>query len=329
MIKTTPGTDALRDQFDTIIFDMDGVLLDITESIRVVNCLAVPMYLREVLHWPAPDNLVTTEDIEAFKHAGGFNDDIELTRAIVLHYVNKEHEHPGADPDTLNVFRPTLIDFARKIGERGGGLQNAENICLEKHNYDNRAQVLLDYRTREIGQIFEELFAGEHTQELYGYESKFYKGPGYVNKDKPIIDIAKLPAGKKYGVLTGRTPAEAKLGLKMSGLLEIVPESNLMTPKGGPRKPDPRGLRKLVEEMGAQRTLYIGDTLDDYRTVERYQRKYADLPVSAALVLTGPAGVRNKKIFERSGAEIAGADVNEILDWLSGTPAVEETDTNE
>ena len=70
MLYTTPHADQARPEIDAVVFDMDGVLLDITGSIRVVNCLAVPFYLREVLGWPAHDDLLTSADIEMFKHAG-------------------------------------------------------------------------------------------------------------------------------------------------------------------------------------------------------------------------------------------------------------------
>ena len=55
MTYTTPDADARRTTIDAVIFDMDGVLLDISGSIRVVNCLSVPFFLRTVLGWPAPD----------------------------------------------------------------------------------------------------------------------------------------------------------------------------------------------------------------------------------------------------------------------------------
>lgn len=318
MITANAAAQAARPEIDTILFDMDGVLLEVTASIRAVNCLAVPLYMREILHWPAPDDLITSADIELFKHAGGFNDDIELTRAIVLHYIVKEHEQPGASPETLNVFRPSLADFARRISERGGGLKAAEEICLEHLTRDDRDQVLLEYRTRRIAQIFEELFGGEYTQELYGYAPEFYHGPGYVNKDRPLIEPALLASGKNYGILTGRAPSEARLGLKMSGLSEIIADAGVITPESAPRKPHPGGLRKLVELFGAKRSLYVGDTLDDFRTVVRYREKYPDLPVLAALVMTGPMGEKNRKIFERSGADIVASDVNELLNWVAG-----------
>ena len=115
---------------DAVIFDMDGVLLDITGSIRVVNCLAVPFYLREVLGWPAPDDLLTSADIEVFKHAGGFNDDWDLTYALMLYFLVKGQNTP-VNPATLNVMPPTLPRYAAQIKERGGWLRAAEEICFE------------------------------------------------------------------------------------------------------------------------------------------------------------------------------------------------------
>lgn len=317
MIKANKAITALRSSIDAIIFDIDGVLLDVTDSIRVANCLAVPLYLREVLHWPAPDDLVTSEDIEAFKHAGGFNDDTELTRAIVLHFIVKEHENPGATPETLNVFRPSLADFARKIGEKGGGLKVAETICLEKLSREHRDAILLEYRTKSIDRVFLELFGGEYTKELYGYEPQFYHGPAYVNKDKPLIDVSLIPSDRKVGALTGRSPEEAALAMRMCEMTATIPQENIMTPKDAPRKPHPGGLLKLVQTFEAKHPLFIGDTLDDFRTVERYRRQYKDDSMLSALVLTGPAGVRNRKIYERSGADIVCDDVNELLTWLT------------
>ena len=40
------ATQALLPRIDTVVFDIDGVLLDITGSIRQVNILAIPAYLR-------------------------------------------------------------------------------------------------------------------------------------------------------------------------------------------------------------------------------------------------------------------------------------------
>ena len=199
-----------RAAIDAVIFDMDGVLLDISGSIRVVNCLSVPYYLRTVLGWPAPDDLLTSADIEMFKNAGGFNDDWDLTYALVLHYIAKGHEHPSAAPETLNVIQPNLARYAARIKERGGWLRAAEEIAFEHLTRDDRLAVETDYRKYLIKQIFQEMFAGEYCERLYGYAPTLYTGPGYINNDRPLLDLAKLPerqnAGRPNRAHTGRGP---------------------------------------------------------------------------------------------------------------------------
>lgn len=323
MIEVSEAAEALLPKMDGLLFDMDGVLLDITESIRRVNCLAVPYYLREVLGWSAGDDLLTSADIEMFKNAGGFNDDVELTCAIVLHYIVKEHEHPGTPADTLNVFKPNLVGYARKIAEGGGGLDVAESICLEHFNYDGRHEINLDYRKRDITQIFLELFGGKECAEMYGHAPKRYLGEGFWKFDKPLIDVERLgravstsPA-KKVGILTGRTSGEANLGLKVAGLHTVVPSTAIVSSDEKHLKPDPRGLRKLVERLGVKAGIYIGDTRDDFRTVDNYAKAYPDgPPILAALVLTGPAGDSNVRLFRKTHADIVASDVNEILRWI-------------
>ena len=317
MPYTTPAADAGRAEIDAVIFDMDGVLLDISGSIRVVNCLAVPHYLRTVLGWPAPDDLLSSQDIELFKNAGGFNDDWDLTYALVLHYVAKGRENPGATPETLNVMPPKLTRYAARIKERGGWLRAAEEITFEHLTREDRLGVETDYRKPLIKQVFQEMFAGEYCRRLYGFTPTLYTGPGYIGHDRPLLDLARLPKDKALGVLTGRTLEEARIGLEMCGLAGVIPETNLITKSDGFQKPQPGGLAALAERMGIRRGVYIGDALDDLRTTKNFNAAHAPAVFLSAQVLTGPAGRANEKLFRTSGADVIAADVNEVLQWLA------------
>ena len=317
MIYATPRAQAMRPDIDAVIFDMDGVLLDITRSIRVVSCLVVPYYLRTVLGWPAPDDLLTSADIELFKNAGGFNDDLDLSYALVLFYVAKGRENPSAAPETLNVLQPNLNRFAARIKERGGGVRAAEDILMEHLTRDDKLAVETDYRKHLIKQVFLEMFAGEHSPRLYGFTPTLYTGPGYVNFDVPLLDLAKLPQDKILGLQTGRTLEEAKIGLEMCGLSGRIPEANLITQRDGFKKPSPGGLIALTKRLGFLNAVYIGDTWDDLRTVQRFNNApVGDTRFLSVQVLTGPAGAANERLFRTSGADVIAADVNEALDWL-------------
>ncbi len=316
-LHISPDAEVLRPQIDAVIFDMDGVLLDITRSIRRVNCLAVPFYLRTVLHWPAPDDLITSEDIERFKHAGGFNDDWDLTYALVLHYLHKGRENPHASAETLNVMQPSLARFGARIQERGGWLRAAEDIIFEKLTREDRLALETDYRKPLIKQCFQELLAGEHCERLYGSSASLYAGRGYINDDRPLLDLAKLPEAKKLGLQTGRTYEEARLGMEFTQLDTRIPDEHVVTKRDGFHKPEPGGLALLQQRLGFTNALYIGDTLDDLRTVQRFNEGDYGARFLSAQVLTGPAGTANEKLFRNAGADVVAADVNAVLDWLA------------
>ena len=317
MIYVTPDAQARRAGIDAIIFDMDGVLLDISQSIRVVNCLAVPYFLRTVLGWPAPDDLLTSADIELFKNAGGFNDDLDLSYALVLFYIAKGRENPSAAPETLNVFQPNLNRFAARVKERGGGVRAAEGLLLEHLTREDKLAVETDYRKHLIKQVFLEMFAGEHSERIYGFAPTLYTGPGYINLDRPLLDLAKLPGDKILGVYTGRSLEEARFGLEMCGLLDRIPAANIITDSDGFKKPHPGGLLALAQGLGFSNAVYIGDTWDDLRTVQRFNNApVGDTRFLSVQVLTGPAGAANERLFRTSGADVIAADVNEALDWL-------------
>ena len=317
----SPEMEIIRPQIDAVVFDMDGVLLDISRSIRVVNCLAVPFYLREVLHWPAPDDLLTSADIERFKHAGGFNDDWDLTYALVLHYIAKGHENPDATPETLNVIQPNLTRYAGQIKERGGGLKAAEAIYLSHLSDSDRLAVETHYRKKVIRQCFEELLAGEYTERLYGRAPEWYHGRGYVNNDLPLLDLGRVPHTHKLGVQTGRTWEEAWLGMEFTRLHGLIPDEHVVTKRDKFHKPQPGGLALLADKLQFTNAIYIGDTLDDLRTVRNFNKLGRKETFWAALVLTGPAGDANAKMFRRAEPDALMANVNDVLDWLAGVPA--------
>ncbi|MGB8345796.1 MAG: hypothetical protein WCD86_12995, partial [Ktedonobacteraceae bacterium] len=67
---------------DTIFFDVDGVLIKTSESFRATD-IAVAEYVAGTifgLDWGQRDGklLVTLDDVNAFKQAGGYNNDWDM-----------------------------------------------------------------------------------------------------------------------------------------------------------------------------------------------------------------------------------------------------------
>ena len=76
----------ILDKVDSIVFDCDGVLIDITESYD----LAISKTTKYVLENFAKINDsidIDFEIIDEFKSTGGFNDEVDLTYAAILSIV--------------------------------------------------------------------------------------------------------------------------------------------------------------------------------------------------------------------------------------------------
>ena len=321
MSETTvkPGVSELLARLDTLIFDVDGVLLDVRDSIRAVNVQAVPVYLRTLPGWRAPDDLLTSDDIERFKQAGGFNDDWDLTCAAVLLYLWKGARENSGDAAVLHPLSPTIAEFTNDIGARGGWLRAAEAVVFEATTPDHEKTIRAQYDKKLAGRIFQELWAGDLCPRVYGYAPTINPGLGAVRRDRPLLDLSLLPGENvRLGALTGRTLSEAQLALEMVGLDSRItlPGPQGITRDDGFFKPEPFGMRTLLARLDARVALYVGDALDDLRTVLAFRAlpEAKQTMLLSVQVLTGTVGSDAPRLF--APADVIAPDVNAVLALL-------------
>src|SRR4030042_5694897 len=82
---------------DLLIFDMDGVLVDVSRSYRQAIQRTVQIYFETCLGLEkGRRHLITKEDISLFKSTGGFNNDWELTSALILYLLSISGIPPSA-----------------------------------------------------------------------------------------------------------------------------------------------------------------------------------------------------------------------------------------
>ena len=67
-------------EFDSIIFDCDGVLIDVTKSYDTTINRTISYVLKEIADITV-DTPLSNELLLKFKSTGGFNDEIEIGRA--------------------------------------------------------------------------------------------------------------------------------------------------------------------------------------------------------------------------------------------------------
>ena len=74
---------------DVLIFDMDGVLIDVSKSYRKTIQRTIQIYLETCLGFErSRTGWITDEEISLFKSAGGFNNDWDLTSGLFLYLLS-------------------------------------------------------------------------------------------------------------------------------------------------------------------------------------------------------------------------------------------------
>lgn len=316
LIKTLP-------QLDALLFDVDGVILDVSESYRVVIMETTQWYAREVLKLEDNGALIDGPGIECFKLAGGFNSDWDLTSAAVMLVLSKWVKSGATDTSTLAAMEPSWQHFAAEIKRRGGGLPAAEMLILETLTPAQRRSFATKYNPKLVVQIFQEMYGGDDAcHSLYGFEPEHLHGEGLYKNEKVMLDaalLASLSSRYKIGLLTGRTRSETRLAMKQARLQ--INESNWVTEDDGVKKPDGRALLLMQEKMNFKFGVYIGDTMDDLSVVKNYRETpgAGRAKIVACTSLSGPSGDAHRRLFLEAGTEIASPDANMFLQYLKAT----------
>jgi HAD superfamily hydrolase (TIGR01548 family) len=316
LFKTLP-------QLDALLFDVDGVILDVSESFRVTIAQTAQWYAREVLKLEDNAPLLDGEGIEGFKLAGGFNSDWDLTTAAVMHIIAIQVQTNAGDTSTLASQGLNWGAYTTEIKRRGGGLAMAEMVVLETLTPSQRRDFSNAFCPRLVVQVFQEMYGGEEScKSLYGFDPEHIHGEGLYKNEKVLLDVElldALSARYKIGLLTGRTKNEAQLAMEFAGLK--IPATHWVTEDDGVKKPDGAALVLLQEKLNFKFGVYIGDTLDDLNVVKNYRetKGAGRARIVACTALSGPSGEAHRRLFLEAGTEIAAPDANMFLQYLKAS----------
>ncbi|MFA0754408.1 MAG: hypothetical protein IMHGJWDQ_002194 [Candidatus Fervidibacter sp.] len=305
---------------DALIFDIDGVLVDASESYRLAVCEAVWFFLERQLGWVLDAPPLTPEEVDMFKRVGGFNNDWDLTQAAALFLLFKGLRHGVKQVSLLRRLRPSLEEFLAEVSGKGGGLSAAQMVVVDKLELRQRRDLARLWKTRLLVQLAQEFYAGRKwCPKLFGFEPQYVDlETGFLERERPLLDLSLLPDNLKLGILTGRAKRETALALERLGLLGRIPETFWVTDDDPIRKPDPKALHVLMDKLEAERGIYVGDTIDDLKMVNDYKAMATPgaAMVWVCMTLTGPNGEKNRTLFLEQGADMIATDVNALLGYL-------------
>lgn len=310
----------LLPKIEALIFDIDGVLVDASESYRLAVCEAVKFFVEREMNWVIDATPLTPDEVDMFKRAGGFNNDWDLTQAAVLFLLFKSLKHGVKRVGTLRKLRPSLEEFLAEVSAEGGGLNNAEKFVVDNLELRQRRDLARLWKRRLIVQLAQEFYAGRKwCPRLFGFEPQYVDiESGFLERERALIDLSLLPEDMKMGILTGRAKRETVLALERIGLIARIPEDFWLTDDYPIRKPDPKAIAVLMDKLEAMTAIYVGDTVDDLKMVNDYKATAApnSPSVLVCMTLTGPNGERNRTLFLEQGADIIATDVNALLSYL-------------
>jgi HAD superfamily hydrolase (TIGR01548 family) len=287
---------------DLLIFDMDGVLIDVSRSYRKTIQQTIHIYLERCLGLKT--DRVSNEDISLFKSAGGFNNDWELTSGFLLYllsiskvlplpkkkkfldldatvlYLRQQRSHLH-QTGPLTHKRKTLAQFLDQVKRSGGGLKGVRSVLGRKwdgwvyHSGDLAQENL-------VKRIFQEIYLGDKFASHYRLPPLFYKDKGLYRREKPLIGkeiLSSLRRRMKLGIATGRPKFEAELALKQFRFAPFFDsiitldecekeEARLLMATGKKvklTKPHPYSILRVIKEIGISNPQcgYVGDVVDD------------------------------------------------------------------
>ena len=249
-------------KFDSIIFDCDGVLVDITNSYDQ-TIVKTTKYVLETLAKINDSIQIDFKIIDGFKSTGGFNDEVDLTYAAILSIVAAKKLKKD-QTEFINL----VIDNSDSTGIKSVEtfIKNQVDISeiIEQLSYPG------SHKDNILYQIFDQLFYGpELYSKLFKNPSKFSE-PGLIENDIVIFnnDLADKLANKfhnQISMVTGRGKESVKYSLKH--LLDKFDLQNSMFLEDEPRelaKPNPQSLVNSITGMNSKSCLYVGDSMEDF-----------------------------------------------------------------
>ncbi|OED34332.1 hypothetical protein AB834_06885 [PVC group bacterium (ex Bugula neritina AB1)] len=254
-----------------VVFDIDGVLIDVEDSFYQAISKTVLFYVENVLK-KSVDNLWIDKDcIQKFKNLGSFNDDWDVTAGILycISFLFGSSSKHVDNVDIESFLKGCSGEGLGAILDATGGL-NADWVLFDKTSVPDKTI----HPKNLVKRIFQEYYLGEELfQKTYEQKPAHVKEVGTIHNEKKIFstDFLKEINNKSSGmaIATGREKQDALYSLQKFGFLPFFDKIVTLTDVGEKmKKPHPQSLWMIdafFDKKGLKdrEYVYIGDQIDD------------------------------------------------------------------
>ena len=297
---------------DSLIFDCDGVLIDITKSYDQ-TIVTTAKYVLETLANIDDSIDIDFKIIDGFKSTGGFNDEVDLTYAAILSIVAAKKLKKDQTEFIFTVIK----------NSDSTGIKSVENFLKNQVDISkivNQLSYPGSHKENVLYQIFDQLFYGpELYLKLFKNNSKF-SDPGLIENDDVILDDELcIKLQKKFGnqisMVTGRGKESVSYSLK--NLLQKFDLQNSVFLEDESRdlaKPNPQALVDSIHGMSSKSCLYVGDSMEDFIMAKK-ATILGNKTTFCGIIGTSKNPQEKLKLFEENGAIL-------VLDSITLLPKV-------
>ncbi|MBS3926383.1 MAG: phosphatase [Nitrosarchaeum sp.] len=286
---------------DGIIFDCDGVLIDVTKSYDLTIEKTVK-YVLENFSQITDSIKINSEIIDGFKSSGGFNDEVDLTYASILSLVaakklNKDqHEFIF---DVISNIDSSGISSVEKYIENLVDISSIKNkLSYPGTHHDN-----------PLYKIFDQIFYGpELYLKLFKQPSQFSES-GLIENDIVILDQSLIKKiDKKFtskpSIVSGR--GKESIRYSLGHLLDEFDLNNSAFLEDESRelaKPNPQSLIRSIDGMKCNCCIYVGDSMEDFIMAKEATKKGYDT-IFCGIIGTSKNPQEKLKLFQNNGAKL-------------------------
>ncbi|MXY37362.1 MAG: HAD-IA family hydrolase [Cenarchaeum sp. SB0664_bin_35] len=286
---------------DGIVFDCDGVLVDVADSYYMTISLTVQKIL-DTLNITAPTQGLGPL-IQSFKDTGAYNNEIDLAYSVIL--------------SAAAGYRARLdpYDTTMKLSINNRGIQHTEQRANDIHDIHDIIEEL-SYPGSEsmVQEVFDQIFYGPVLyRNITGQHSRFNE-PGLIDTEQLLIDeqtshtLVEL-FHHKIGMVTGRGYKSASYTLgRFMNIFDIRASSFLEDEPRYLAKPNPIPLKSAMQKMNLKNCIYVGDSVEDL-----IMAKCIDSVIFVGVWGSSPQPAKRHQALQDRGADYLFESICEML----------------